>query len=332
MSTAPSSLKADRSRPAKRGTGTFRFADFAKRASPLWLLSLALSAGCSAATGSNEPIDTVRITGSDTMVNLAQAWVEEFNKSHPTISIPVKGGGSGVGIADLCAGSIEVATASRAMEPREIALAKSQTGKEPKQFIVGRDALAIYVSQRNPIETISVEQLAEIYGAGGTLTTWKQLNVDNAACPSDKIVRISRQNSSGTYAYFREAVLGKSRDYKQGYTAQSGSSDLVALVSKTPCAIGYSGMGYRRDGVKVLKLSRRTGEPGVEPTLDSVLDGSYPIARPLYLYTLGEPTGAVQQFIHWIQSAEGQKIVEAQGYIPLTAQPEVPRANVAARP
>ncbi len=280
---------------------------------------LPLVLGCTPRGGVDDSYDTVRVTGSDTMVNLAQAWAEEFAKDHPAISIPVKGGGSGVGIADLCAGKIQIATASRAMEPDEIELAQKNTGKVPQQLIVGRDALAIYVNLKNPMDSISIDQLAEIYGEGGTITRWEQLDVDNAACPSGQIVRISRQNSSGTYAYFKEAVLGDKRDYKQGYTAQSGSSDLVALISKTPCAIGYSGVGYRNETVKVLRVAKAKGEPAVEPTVTTTQDGSYPIARPLYLYTLGEPAGAVQEFIQWILADEGQRIVELQGYIPITA-------------
>jgi phosphate transport system substrate-binding protein len=222
-----------------------------------------------------------------------------------------------VGIADLCAGKIQIATASRAMEPDEMELAKKNTGKEPQQMVVGRDALAIYVNLQNPMDSISIDQLAEIYGEDGKITRWQQLGVDNTACPSGQIVRISRQNSSGTYAYFKEAVLGKKREYKQGYTAQSGSSDLVALISKTPCAIGYSGMGYRNETVTVLNVAKAKGEPAVEPTIETAQDGSYPIARPLYLYTLGEPSGAIQEFIQWILSDEGQRIVELQGYIPV---------------
>ncbi len=288
---------------------------------------LTLASGCAARSGVEDTFDTVRITGSDTMVNLAQAWAETFNKDHPTISIPVKGGGSGVGIADLCAGEIEIATASRPMEPKELALAKSKTGKQPKEFVVGRDALAIYVNRKNPIESISLEELAEIYGEGGSITMWKQLGVDNSACPSGQIVRISRQNSSGTYAYFKEAVLGKHRDYKQGFTAQSGSSDLVALVSKTPCAIGYSGMGYRDESVKVLRVAKTKDGTAIEPTVQSAQDGSYPIARPLYLYTLGEPTGAVREFVQWIRSGAGQRIVEDQGYIPVSP-PAAPKPQL----
>jgi phosphate transport system substrate-binding protein len=278
------------------------------------LLLAAAAGGCSPTESSISPI---RVTGSDTMVNLANAWQEAFQSTHPEVSLLVTGGGSGVGIANLIAGQIEIATASRPMDAKEIALAKANTGKEPKEFVVGRDALALYVHHENPIESISLAELAEIYGEDGTITTWKGLNVDFPACSSGKLVPIGRQNSSGTYAYFKEVVLGKKREYRQGLTSQSGSSDVVALVSKTPCAIGYSGMGYRTDQIKVVPVSKKQGEPGVAPTVATVLDGTYPISRPLYLYTLGEPEGAVHDFIQWVRSAEGQKTVEDQGYVPL---------------
>lgn len=280
---------------------------------------------CSSGSRQND-LGTIKVTGSDTMVNLANAWAEAFNESHPDISLQVKGGGSGVGIAALCSGKIEVATSSRQMKPRELELAKANTGKEPKEFVVGRDALAIYVHHSNPLSSISIEQLADVYGAGGKISTWQDLGVDNAQCANGEIILISRQNSSGTYAYFKEAVLGEKLEYKQGATAQSGSSDVVALVSKTPCAIGYSGMGFKTDAIKVVKVSKETGGTGIEPTVESTLDGSYPISRPLYIYTLGEPAGAIAEFLRWVQGADGQRIVEQQGYVPL------PKETAAAEP
>jgi phosphate transport system substrate-binding protein len=285
---------------------------FMKYCAPVTMLAAIALAGCS---GANE--GAVKITGSDTMVGLAQAWAEEFRVNHPDISPQIKGGGSGTGIAALCSGKIQIATASRPMKPKEIELAKSNTGKEPKEYIVGRDALAVYVHKDNPLETITLEDLGEIYGEGGKITRWKDMGVENPGCVDGEIIRVSRQNSSGTYAYFREHVLGEGREYKQGATAQSGSSDVVALVSKTPCAIGYSGMGYGSGEVKVLQVAKEKGGEGVAPTPATALDGSYPIARPLYLYTLGEPTGAVREFVDWILSDAGQAIVEREGYVPV---------------
>jgi len=280
---------------------------------------MCLGASSSGCTSQNE--NAIRVTGSDTMVNLVQAWAEAFGETHPDVSVQIRGGGSGVGIASLCAGKIQIATSSRPMKPKELDAARANTGRSPEEIIVGSDALAIYANMQNPIKSISLDELAEVYGEGGKITTWKQLGVDNPACSDDQIIRVSRQNSSGTYAYFRERVLGKKREYKQGATAQSGSSDVVALVSRTPCAIGYSGMGYSSDDVKVLPVAVKQGEPPVEPSIENAQNGTYPIARPLYLYTLGEPTGAVAEFIQWILSDEGQRIVEKKGYVPLVERP-----------
>ena len=262
--------------------------------------------------------NTIVVDGSDTMVNLSQAWAEAYQKSHPGVDIQVSGGGSGVGINSLIAGKVDMANASRRMEEKEIAKFKeNHPGKEPKEHIVGLDALALYVHKDNPIESISTDELAEIYGEGGKIEKWAQLGVSNKLCASDDITRVSRQNNSGTYAYFREHVLGKKRDYKQGSIDQSGSKDVVALVARTPCAIGYSGMGYKTPDVKWLKISKKKGETGIAPSEDAARSGTYPISRPLFIYTAGEPTGAVKDFIDWCKTAEGQKIVREVGYVTL---------------
>ena len=157
---------------------------------------------------------------------------------------------------------------------------------------------------------------SEIYGDGGKFVKWADAGIKNAACTSDEIVRVSRQNNSGTYAYFREAILGKTREFKLGSIDQSGSKDVVTLVSRTPCAIGYSGMAYVMAGVRALKVSKKKGEAAIAPTLETALDGTYPIARPLYLYTRGVPTGPVKDFIDWTLSEAGQQIVKEIGYVP----------------
>jgi phosphate transport system substrate-binding protein len=279
-------------------------------------LAVALLATGSSCSRTRDP-NSLKITGSDTMVILAAAWQERYKDVQPQVRIQVKGGGSGVGIAALCTGQIEIATASRRLKPAEAARAQELTGKAPQEFIVGQDALAIYVHPANPLDSITIPQLAEIYGEGGKITAWSDLAVDCAACDEGEIVRVSRQNSSGTYEYFKEAVLGKAGEYKQGATSQSGSSDVVTLIANTPCAIGYSGMGYNNDSVKMLKVAKREGQPPVEPSKATTLDGSYPISRPLFLYTLGKPEGRVKEFIDWILSPEGQQVVERLGYVPL---------------
>ena len=250
------------------------------------------------------------------MVNLAQAWAEEYATVEPAVSVEVSGGGSGTGIAALSSGTVEIANCSRKFEPSEIETAKKNTGKDPKEFKVGYDALAVYVSKSNPLNEITIEQLAEIYAENGKLTKWSQLGV-NMAGGSDEIIRVSRQSNSGTYFYFREAILGKGRDFKLGSRDMQGSKDVVELVANTPSAIGYSGMGYNTPAVKQLKVSKKAGDPGVAPTVESTLDHTYPIARPLYMYTLGEPTGAVKKYLDWIHSDAGQKIVLKSGYVNL---------------
>ena len=279
-------------------------------------LAVALLVMASSCSRLRDP-NSLKITGSDTMVNLAAAWQERYKDVQPAVRIQVKGGGSGVGIAALCSGRIDIATASRPLKPDEAKRAKELTGKEPQEFIVGLDALAIFVHPSNPLESITIPQLAEIYGEGARITQWSDLDIHHEVCDEGEIIRISRQNSSGTYVYFKEAVLGKNREYKQGATSQSGSSDVVTLISNTPCAIGYSGMGYRSESVKMLKVAKKEGLSAIEPSKATTLDGSYPISRPLFLYTLGEPEGRVKEFIDWVLSPAGQQVVERLGYVPL---------------
>ena len=274
----------------------------------------ATSGGGGAASSGDKVV--LQVEGSDTMVNLAQAWAERYSEKNPNVQVQVSGGGSGVGIASLINGVVDIANASREMKEKEIALMKDSTGKDAVEFVVGQDALAIYVHKDNPIESISLEELADIYAEGGATTSWGQLGVENAGCNSGEITRVSRQNNSGTYVYFREAVLNDN-DFKLGSIDQSGSKDVVSLVSTTPCAIGYSGMGYATDDVKMVPVSKVKGEAGVAPTVENAASGAYPIARSLLIYTAGEPTGAVKEYLDWILSAEGQQIVLEMGYVPI---------------
>jgi len=276
--------------------------------------------GCKGDKGSAEPEKTViSDSGSDTMVNLAQMWAEEYQKVKPDVSVEVAGGGSGVGIRDLMQGIVDIANCSREMTDSEKQQTKRNTGKDPVEWIVGYDALAVYVNKKNPVESLTLEQLASIYAEGGPVDKWSQLNIDlKSIGGNDEIVRVSRQNSSGTYFYFREVVLDN-KDYKPGSRDMSGSKDVVELVGKTIGAIGYSGMGYVTDAVKFVKLSPSEGKPAYEPSLENVAAGHYPLARPLRMYTLGQPEGAEKEYIEWILSPEGQEIVAKSGYIPVAA-------------
>jgi phosphate transport system substrate-binding protein len=184
------------------------------------------------------------------------------------------------------------------------------------EFIVGYDAIAIYVHKDNPIPQIAVEELAGIYGENGTLEKWSQLGVTLPG--ADTIVRVSRQNSSGTYVYFREHVLQK-KDYKLGMQSMSGSKDVVDLVGKTLGAIGYSGMGYKTDAVKFVSVAAKKGAKAYAPAIENVRANNYPLARSLQMYTLGQPEGEVKKYIDWALSPAGQEIVTKSGYIPVDA-------------
>ncbi len=274
--------------------------------------------------GGNESatIAVIQNTGSDTMVNLAQAWAEEYAMIDSTVSVEVSGGGSGTGIAALINGTVDIANCSRKMEPEEFEKALQNTGKEPKEFLVGYDALAVYVNKKNPLEEITIEQLAEIYGEKGTITRWSQLGVTLPGKAKDKIILVSRQSNSGTYHYFREAIIGKKRDFRLGTLDLHGSKDVVELISRTPASIGYSGMGYATDAVKMLKVARKSGETAYAPTIENTLKNIYPIARPLFMYTLGEPNEKIKKYLDWIYSKEGQQVVINSGYIPLKLMEE----------
>lgn len=254
--------------------------------------------------------------GSDTMVNVAQAWAEEYQKVAKDVAVEVSGGGSGVGIAALTKGAVDIANSSRNMKPQEIQDAKRNTGKEPKEFIVGYDALAVYVHKDNPMNEIAIEQLAQIFAERGTVTRWSQLGGKLPGVKDDTIVRVSRQSSSGTYEFFREHVLGN-KDFKQGSRDLSGSKEVVELVGGTLTAIGYSGMGYATPAVKMLELAPKQGAPAVAPNVENTISGAYPLARSLMMYTLGEPQGAVKAYIDWILADVGQQILEKSGYVPV---------------
>ncbi|MET0594752.1 MAG: phosphate ABC transporter substrate-binding protein [Polyangiaceae bacterium] len=261
---------------------------------------------------------SIQNIGSDTMVNLAQAWAEDYGKVVPAVSVEVSGGGSGVGIAALINGTADIANSSRQIEPEEAEKAKKAGGKEPKEFLVGFDGLAIFVHKDNPLNEISMEDLGEIYREGGKIENWPQVGVAKVpGAQNDKIIRVSRQNNSGTYHYFREVVVGKKADFKQGSLDMNGSKDVVELVGKTPGAIGYSGLGYATPAVKIVKVAKKKGETSILPSIPTVLDKSYPIARPLYMYTPGEPSENAKKYLEWVMSEAGQKVVEKSGYVPL---------------
>lgn len=255
--------------------------------------------------------------GSDTLVNVAQAWAESYREKKPNVAVAVSGGGSGTGISSMINGTVDLANASRKMKPKEIEAAK-KNGINPVEHIVGIDALAVYVHKDNPVQSLTLDQLKQIYGEGGTAEKWSDLGITIPGLSDDKIVRVSRQNNSGTYVYFREATLGKG-DYKLGSLDMHGSKDVVDLVEKTPGAIGYSGLAYATDHVRLVPIAADAKATAVPPSVASASDGKYPIARPLFMYTAGTPKGAVKDYLDWILSAEGQTILLEKGYAPVRA-------------
>lgn len=255
--------------------------------------------------------------GSDTMINLAQALAEEYRKVAPKVAIAVSGGGSGVGIAALENGTVDIANASRDLKPAEIETITKKAGKAPVAHKVAYDALSVYTNKANPLAKITKSQLAQIYGEAGTYTKWTDLGVEVPGCSGQEIVRVGRQNNSGTYAYFREWVLGEGKDFKLGSRDMQGSKDVVDLISSTPCAIGYSGLGYKTDAVNAVCLAVGDNDPCVVPSEATALSGEYKLSRPLYMITIGEATGPAADYLAWIKSDVGQAIVARVGYAPL---------------
>lgn len=276
------------------------------------ILLVSLAIGYSLSSHAREEIQN---KGSDTLVNVAQAWAEEYSKVNKDVAIAVSGGGSGTGIAALINGTVDLANASRKMKNKEVKLAKKK-GQNPIEHIVGYDALAVFTHKNNPRKTFSVPTLAKIFGRKDTVTKWSELGIKIPGCKSDKIIVVSRQNNSGTYAYFKKAILGKKGKYRMGTLDMHGSKDVVDLVEKTPCAIGYSGLAYATDHINMACVSPKDGASCVSPSIQTAVDRTYPVARPLFMYTNGEPKGQVKKYLSWILSQKGQCIILKKGYAP----------------
>ena len=281
-------------------------------------LRLALSlVACASFTACGPSKKELQNVGSDTMLEVAGAWAEAYMHAHPNeVAISVSGGGSGTGIKYLIDGDVDIANSSRALKQKEIDDAKAH-GHTPVQHHVGYDGIAIYVHKDNPMPSITMEQLKEVFGDGGKVTKWSDLGVKLADGDNDKVVMASRQNNSGTYEYFREAVLGGDKGrFKPECNNLNGSKDVVDFCSKTKTAIGYSGISYATAQVRVVPVVGKAGQP-VMPTNDTVLEGTYPISRPLFMYTNGEPQGEIKHYLDYVKSDDGQRVLAQKGYPPL---------------
>ncbi len=273
---------------------------------------LSICSGVSSAQSRN----LIHIKGSDTMIIVAQAWSEAYEKVNPAVTVSVGGGGSGTGIDAILNGNVEVANTSRRMASHELKRAR-RLGMSPVEYIVGYDALAVFVHQDNPVKSLALSQLAGIFGDNGKIKKWTDIGVNVPGCKDQKIVRAGRQNNSGTYVYFRNTVLGKNQDYDFGIMDMLSSKDVVHLVEKTPCALGYSGLAYAKPTVNMVCIEKSQTATCVSPSVKTAVDGSYPIARPLFMYTKDEPAGAIKDYIDWILSDQGQCIISARGYAPV---------------
>ena len=275
------------------------------------LLAFLAISGCSR---KNQQASAIQIKGSDTMVNLGQAWAEAFMKANPRVSVAVTGGGSGTGIAALLSNTCDIAELSRELKPEEITMAR-QKGFEPKQITVALDGLAVVVHPAKPLSRLTLDQLAAIFS--GSIRNWQE--VDGVDLP---IVVLSREVNSGTHVYFKEHVLRRGRNDTQVEFAANAlmlpSSQAIAdEVAQNTGAIGYFGMGYISAKEKALAISKNADSPYIQPTIENVISQAYPISRPLLMVTRGQPRGLVARFIDFVLSAEGQKIVVKIDFVPV---------------
>lgn len=279
------------------------------------LLSL-LSACTPTSSDSNSPSasEYIQNKGSDTIVNLGLAWAEAYQKVKPEVRISVTGGGSGTGLTAMISGTVDIASASRKIKDEEIAAAEAN-GITPVEYVIARDAIAVIVNPENPIKELTMEQIARIYR--GEVNNWSELGGEDRP-----IVRLSRETNSGTHVYFLEEVvrLGD-KNNKEIFSADTlllpSSEGIISEVSDNPNAIGYDGLGYVTDTVKVLGIARTADQPYILPSVQTVNNGEYPISRDLYMYIRKDASQAVLDYMAWILAPDAQKIVSQLGFVPI---------------
>jgi phosphate transport system substrate-binding protein len=282
-----------------------------------FILALVLLVACnssSAPASATKSSAYIQNKGSDTLVNLALAWAEKYQADNPSISISVTGGGSGTGIAALLNRTVDIANASRKIEAGEVTQAKAK-GFEPVEFVVARDAIAVIVNPSNPVKQLTLQQLSDIYS--GKYTNWSQVGGDDRP-----IVRLSREVNSGTHVYFRDTVirLGDKKNktlFATDTLLLPSSEGIVSELRQNPNAIGYDGLGYVPTDLKVIAVAKTASGPYVLPSVKTTNDKTYPIARDLYMYTAGQPTGAVKTYLDWVMSPAAQTIVADLGFVPI---------------
>ncbi len=282
------------------------------------ILFCLLCAGCAprAASTSDSASNSLYIEnkGSDTIVNLALAWAERYQQVNPAVRISVTGGGSGTGLAALVNGTVDIANASRQIKAEE-ADAVRANGAEPIEFVIARDAIAVIVNPNNPVSQLTLQQISDIYS--GKINNWLEVGGEDRP-----IVRLSRETNSGTHVYFLETVLRlgdkENKTFFSSNTLLLPSSEVIsAEVRENPNAIGYDGLGYITPDLKVIAIAPEAGQPYILPSAETVNNGEYPIARDLYMYTAGESTGHVKEYLDWLLTDEAQAIVTELGFVPI---------------
>ncbi len=300
-----------------RKTASFRML----RVTLITVLMLGSLSACSSGSTSDDNASNssraIQNKGSDTLVNVALAWAEAYQDVAPQVSIAVTGGGSGTGIAALINGTVDIANASRKIKDKEIEAAQSN-GIEPIEFVVAIDALAVIVNPENPVEKLTIQQLSDIFT--GRITNWCDVGGKDAP-----IIVVSRESNSGTHVYFLEEVVrqgdSENKDVFGPKTLLMPSSvGITSEVSRNPNAIGYDGLGYVTEDEKVIAVATDGSSDYVIPTVETGADGTYPLARNLYMYTAGEPTGDIAEYLDWIRGEDGQKIVSALGFVALNQE------------
>ncbi len=284
----------------------------------LFLIIFLILTGCSSqgssAENSSDPISVIENKGSDTIVNLALAWAEEYQTIDPGVHLSVTGGGSGTGIAAMINGTVDIANASRKMKTEERESAISN-GSDPVEFVIARDAIAVIVNLDNPVDNLTLQQISDIYS--GIIQNWKEVGGEDRP-----IVRLSRETNSGTHVYFLEEVIRLGENDNQTLFAQNtllmpSSEGIGAEIKQNPNAIGYDGLGYVTEELKVIGVASSAEENYIFPSAESVNNGQYPIARDLYMYTNGEPVGSIKEYLDWILSPPAQEIVTELGFVPI---------------
>lgn len=252
--------------------------------------------------------NTITVKGSDTMVILAQRWAEVYMSKNPNTIIQVTGGGSGTGISALINGTTDIANSSRPLKPSEREKLKQRYGSLGVEVKVAKDGLSIYLHESNPVKSLTIQQIQDIYT--GKITNWKEVGGNDA-----KIILYGRENNSGTYVYFKDVVLN-GKDFTATMQSLPGTAAVVNAVAKDPNGIGFGGAAYGK-GIKYCAVKKDASSPAYEPTEENIRSGHYPISRFLYLYLRNKPTGAIKEFIDWILSPEGQEIISTVGYFPV---------------